>query len=611
MQVSRLDIENFRGVEKSTLHFDGHALLIGGNNVGKSTVCEALDLVLGPERLNRFPPVEEFDFRNANYLSESGETCVPMRIEVLLTGLTEEIRTKCAPSLEFWDRSALRILEEGEIDAAGGPTVEPCLRLATVTHYDIEEDQFVAKTYFARWEGGDEADRRTVSPSVKRAVGFLYLRTIRTGSRALSLERGTLLDNILRIKEARKGMWEGIRNRLASLEPAIDHDATEPGPILEEIENRLAEYISPNGEGRSTRLFVSQLTREHMRKTISFFLTMGEGEAAVPFQQAGTGTLNTLVLALLTFIAELKKDNVIFAMEEPEIALPPHTQRRIVNYLMESTSQCFITSHSPYVIERFEPDGIIKLSRDGGGTLLGTTIKLPATMKAKNYRMNFRRAIAEAILGKGVIVGEGITEQDALLAAAQKMEESNSALFPLDVAGITVINADGDGNLEKLGAFFTEIGVPAYGFYDRKARTPAEIAALQASFQLSFEIPHTGAEHMLAQEVPIDLQWQFLEGLRDEPGEANYGIPATRPDDATTRQLGVACLKGLKGSGGAARLLSLCQVSELPHSLVGFLSAVYASHPKPQRHMLAPEAGETPDAPTGTDGASGSEGAAP
>lgn len=79
MRVSRLQIENFRGIKKAELHFSGHTLLIGGNNVGKSTICEALDLVLGPDRLNRTPPVEEFDFRNAGYLKEDGETPVPTR----------------------------------------------------------------------------------------------------------------------------------------------------------------------------------------------------------------------------------------------------------------------------------------------------------------------------------------------------------------------------------------------------------------------------------------------------------------------------------------------------------------------------------------------------
>ena len=96
MQVSRLQIDNFRGVSKAELHFSGHTLLIGGNNVGKSTVCEALDLVLGPDRLYKTPPVEKFDFRNARYLAEDGATPVPIRIEVVLADLTEEIARQCA-----------------------------------------------------------------------------------------------------------------------------------------------------------------------------------------------------------------------------------------------------------------------------------------------------------------------------------------------------------------------------------------------------------------------------------------------------------------------------------------------------------------------------------
>lgn len=69
MKVVRLKIENFRSIKSAELHFDGHALIVGPNNVGKSTICEALDLVLGPDRISKFPPVEEFDFHNAHYLA--------------------------------------------------------------------------------------------------------------------------------------------------------------------------------------------------------------------------------------------------------------------------------------------------------------------------------------------------------------------------------------------------------------------------------------------------------------------------------------------------------------------------------------------------------------
>jgi energy-coupling factor transporter ATP-binding protein EcfA2 len=73
MKIVRLNISNFRGIKSAQLLFDGHTLIVGSNNVGKSTLCEALDLVLGPDRLNRFPPVDEFDFYNAEYLAPAAE----------------------------------------------------------------------------------------------------------------------------------------------------------------------------------------------------------------------------------------------------------------------------------------------------------------------------------------------------------------------------------------------------------------------------------------------------------------------------------------------------------------------------------------------------------
>ena len=587
MKLTKLKIQNFRGIRSTDLFFDGHTLLIGRNNVGKSTIFEALDLVLGPDRIARTPPVEEFDFYNSRYLDADGHTQIPIRIEVLLTDLTDEVARQCFPNLEHWHKNERRLLGPGEIDQVDAVHVERCLRLTTIAKYDPEEDQFVARTIYSGEEVIGEDEPRAVPARVKRAIGFLYLRALRTGSRALTLERGSLLDIILRMKEVRTGLWERIRKRLAELDPPIDSDATELGPILDEIENRLSDYIQTGGGERSSRLFVSQLTREHLRKTIAFFLTMGQGEVSVPFQEAGTGTLNVLVLALLTFISEIKKDNVIFAMEEPEIALPPHTQRRIAKYLTEETTQCFITSHSPYVIEIFEPEKIMRLSRDAAGMLTGVPVTLPELMRPKSYRQNVRRALAEAMLGQGVIIGEGITERDALLSCANTMQDADASIFPFDVAGVSVIDAEGQGNLERMGQFFKTIEIPAFAFFDRKQRLQAEIDTLTATYEIAKEFSYPGAEAMLTAEVPLDRQWQFLQTLREEDQDGHYGIPATRPNDDQLREHSLRLLKGLKGAGGAARLLDLCTADELPPSIQSFLRAVYERFPKPQRRQVA------------------------
>jgi putative ATP-dependent endonuclease of OLD family len=67
MQVAHIHIQNFRGVKEASLFFSQHAVLLGDNNTGKTTVLEALDLTLGPDRLNRTPPIDEHDFYRGQY----------------------------------------------------------------------------------------------------------------------------------------------------------------------------------------------------------------------------------------------------------------------------------------------------------------------------------------------------------------------------------------------------------------------------------------------------------------------------------------------------------------------------------------------------------------
>jgi putative ATP-dependent endonuclease of OLD family len=592
MRVLQLKIENFRGIKSADLMFDGHTLLVGANNVGKSTICDALDLVLGPDRLGRFPPVEEFDFYNAEYLADDGVTPIPLRIAVMLVDLSPEVERTCFAHTELWHLREKRLLGQGEVDRGVRPDVVRCLRLETIAAYNPEEDEFEADTCFSHSPNSVDGKLERVGKKVKRLFGFLYLRTLRTGSRALSLERGSLLDIILRLQGVRTGLWEKSIKRLRELDPPIDADATDLTPVLDSIEKRLAQYIHVNGNGRATQLFVSQLTREHLRKTMSFFLSISPDQKPVPFQDVGTGTLNTLVLALLSFIAEVKKENVIFAMEEPEIALPPHTQRRIANYLLEETTQCFVTSHSPYVIERFEPDQIMILRRSAAADVTATVVSSGTTLKGKMYKRHARRGLAEAMLGPGVIVAEGITEHSALTAVADKLETVDPSRYPLDLSGITIFPVDGDGSLPNFGAFFKALGLKTYAFYDRKPRKEEENQKFADSFDVPNETDYASIEELMAAETPIDRQWEFLDALRGSGEQGNLGIPPTRPADKIIRENLTKVLKSNKGNGYAARLIDLCDIAELPVSITAFLARVYADFPKPESALLPPVKGE-------------------
>ncbi|MDY0938312.1 ATP-dependent nuclease [Pseudomonas viridiflava] len=586
MKVVSLQIHSFRGIRFAHLLFDGHTLMVGTNNVGKSTICEALDLVLGPDRLNRFPPIDEFDFYNGIYLIPPLEeglppTPIPLRIEVVLTELNGEVGNKCGGNVEFWHLVEKRILGPGEIAAANPSDVVPCLRIETVGKYDIDEDEFVAKTYFSHSPDAPLGELTSVPKPIKRLFGFLYLRTLRTGSRALSLERGSMLDIILRAKGVRTALWEKTISRLKNLD--IEQDAAEIAPVLRSVEKRLSRYIALESHGNATKLHVSELTREHLRKTMTFFLALSSDQGHVPFAHAGTGTINTLVLALLSFIADLKPETVIFAMEEPEIAVPPHTQRRIAEYLVTKTTQAFVTSHSPFVIEKFAPSNTLLLGRDAG-VVTSRKVSDATGLKDNDYKRFSRSGLSECMLGRAVIVVEGVTELHAMPIVARRMEEHDPSLQPLDIAGVAFFDADGESNMPKFGKFFKTLGLRAFAFYDldyKKTRKADQATALAENYEVNVEHAYKGFEVLLSTEVPADRLWAFLSLLKANDEHGNVAIPEQRPEEAAVRQLAREALGSHKGAGWAGRLLEDCDYNELPVTVTAFLSIIYSLFPLP------------------------------
>ena len=84
-----MQIQNFRGVKSGELFPPKYAVLVGDNNCGKSTVLEAIDLCLGPERLARRPVVDEHDFYAGKYI-DAEKKPVEIKIEVVVADLSDE-----------------------------------------------------------------------------------------------------------------------------------------------------------------------------------------------------------------------------------------------------------------------------------------------------------------------------------------------------------------------------------------------------------------------------------------------------------------------------------------------------------------------------------------
>jgi len=589
MRVKRLTITNFRGVASGVVHFAGHTLLVGGNNVGKSTVCEALDLVLGPERLYRRPVVDEHDFHCGHYIGED-KTPIPIRIEVVLTDLPEEAQLRFNRHLRRWDNKKRDFADQGQVGPAAGDGADTtwCLPLVFLGQYDRDEDDFVGNTFFDHpVEPLDEDEtgeialgegRRIFGREHKRLCGFVFLRTLRTGSRALSLQRGSLLDTILRLGgTGLADMWEESLKSLQALTPAIG-DVKQLAQIRTDLRERMARFVNLVAGDDATAFYASELTRDHLREVVRLFIAAEPIGHPVPFARLGTGSINLLVFALLTAIADLKQNkSVIFAMEEPEIALPPHTQRRVTRFVLAEMGQAIVTSHSPYIIEQFEADDIVILDRDAKGLLKGAPIDVSG-FKPKAFKTE-RRQFAEAILGRAVLVVEGSTEMALIPEASTILENDNTGYMHLDLAGVSVFNAGGDGSVPRFGPVFAVLGKPAYGFLDQP-KTPLTVdqTAKLGTYTRHWMSPTTGIEELIVSETPVAVHRRFLvevSGRGDYPTQCG-AYDAAQPDaDATMLAWNV--LKERKGDayGYAALFIRQCETgAELPKTIRTILEAI-------------------------------------
>lgn len=575
MRISRLRANNFRGIKECEIFLTGRTVLVGDNNIGKSTILEAIDLVLGPERLSRFPVIDEHDFYAGEYLDKEGVP-VSIDIEVVIVDLSEEQRRHFRNHLEWWDNGNNLLLVGPPPEHTDSDGVVAALRLAFKGSYDSEEDDFSGNTYFLsplKDDGGYDSFRT----KDKRLCGFLLLRTLRTGSRALSLERGSLLDVILRLKELRVPMWEDVLDQLRDISVA---ESPELGiaEILESVQDAVRSFV-PSDWADKPHLRVSDLTRTNLRKILTVFMGTGAiredgSEYAVPFQHQGTGTINTLVLALLSMIAELKQ-NVIFAMEEPEIAIPPYTQKRIIQSVSTKSAQAIFTSHSPYVLEEFNPSEILVINRIGG-KLTGVPAQYPPTVKIKKYREEFRKRFCEALLSRRVLITEGRTEYDSFPAAARRLQELHlEECKTLEELGIATINAEAESQVAPLGVYFRGLGKTTFAVFDKQSEE--NMGLIRSSVDYPFEAVEKGFEDVILKgSNELALRRYALSIVRD--GQWPPHLNEQMPTETMTVEDLMRALKNYftksKASGSIADFLGQCTRDEMPDFLINTLKMI-------------------------------------
>lgn len=549
----------------------------------------------------RRPVVDEHDFYNGQYVDSDGDP-VDIRIEITLVGLSDEAELKFRHHMRRWNDANLQYCDEPGGDAENADAEpqevapenadqdETCWSLPVVFlgRYNRSEDDFEGGTFFAHpvkeMDEDDEtkgklgAELTWFGRDEKRLCGFVFLRTLRTGSRALSFQRGSLLDTLLRLGgDGFEGLWEETLAKIRDLDPAVG-EIPQLEAIQEAIRDRINRFI-PLSPDEATAFFASELTRTHLRETVRFFAASEKSGHLLPFNRLGTGAINMLVFALLTFIAELKGEGAaIFAMEEPEIALPPHTQRRVTRFARDKMGQAIVTSHSPYVIEQFDPSEIVILERGEAGSLSGHPIDTES-IKSKSIKSE-RRQFAEAVLARAVLVVEGGTELavfPALADALERFKGPETYVHP-DLAGLSFFDANGDTEVPRFGPIFRALGKQSFALQDKqkKAQTESAQENLKA-YDKCWESDYEKIEDALVSEIPIPVLREFLEAAIDWPDYPDEPKYEASLDDGQVEVLARKILWARKGSAHAygARLIGFCgSESDLPSSLTMILTEI-------------------------------------
>ena len=251
MHIVQLKIERFRSIRAGTFFPREHNVYLGPNNIGKTAVLEALNLLLNPELTTRGSVVDENDFYCREYRLPPSPTdqqvvCTPtvpslppegtaeppttavlleeetanpvISIEAVISGLAEDDIDDFTAVLVPWDPEQKQVIEMSEEGQDPFDHADQAIRPSFEAWYDEEEDDFSWKSFFQTDPSLSRDECPAFTKKQKRRIGFLIYRDFRALQRPITLEPFTLFSRLLASQDATPRHFESV---LSELEGAI------------------------------------------------------------------------------------------------------------------------------------------------------------------------------------------------------------------------------------------------------------------------------------------------------------------------------------------------------------------------------------------------------
>lgn len=398
MRISRIEISNYSRIRDLKLEVRGHAVIIGANDVGKTSILRMLNLLLGSTTAQLYQQVT---------LADLADATAELVVEVCFIDFSGEERT----------------LFPREISISVTTDKSESMRVQLVLAADPDDENAVT---IRRWfpEAGHD---RTPTREQLVAFGWRYLPATR-GAAAPSLDGpNSALRALLRAidlgaeKAHLAGLLDSFNLQLGS--------STRITALRGDVASHLSKAMPRDIGQDDLSVRTAADPEDGVLGNVSMFFER-EGEH-VPIADQSDGIRQLMSMTLFD-LAE-GTANVV-AIDEPELHLHPSSQRTVAELFGDATNQKILATHSPYIVQRFEPSQIVAVSPDGACHQISAG-KLTAIEKLRANWWSPR--LLEVLAARHAVIVEGVSDRVIVEAVARLMRVS------LDRLGAVIFDLDG------------------------------------------------------------------------------------------------------------------------------------------------------------------------
>lgn len=460
MRLSKLKLMNYRcfGSEEQVILIDDLTTFIGNNSAGKTAALSALNCMFSENSGDRI--LKRSDFHLPKEMAPDEMESQNLYIEAVFE--FEELQSETGGG----EYAIPIFFQHLVVDNPGGL---PYLRIrleATWEKSSTIDGSIDSKISYITCPESVEIEENHHAPAARRdldKIRVVYIPAVRDPSRQLKNASGTMMYQVMSSINWSEETKGNVKAKIKELNEQFEG---EKGVSM--FGTSLAEqwkaYDSDDRYSTASLRFNSTDIETSIRKTEVVFEPTETGKEYT-IDQMGDGLRSLFYISLVDSILDVEgkmqreieadPENTSFsrkppiltivALEEPENHIAPHLLGRLVGNLRniagKSNAQAIMTSHSPAIVKRVDPENLryFRMDKD----LLASKVRSITLPKKESEQDQYKyikeavRAYPELYFAKLVILGEGDSEEIILPKYWEALNGS------IDVGGISIVPLGG------------------------------------------------------------------------------------------------------------------------------------------------------------------------